>query len=542
MARQLIKHGSQSLVIILMMLGILFFANILSARFFYRADLTENKEFTITEATKKILTGIDDIVNIKLYFSKDLPPYLSNLETQVKDLLDEYQAFAGNNLNIEFIDPSDDPDLKQKLQRLGIPELQLRVIEKDQQQIRKAYIGISIQYADKSEVIPMIKNIDNLEYDLTSAIFKVTDTEERTVGWIGAREQEDSSNGFGQIQKILDEEYMVRNIELDKTGSVPKNLKALIVEGNQTLSERGKFAIDQYLMDGGKVIFLADGITLGEGTLAASESRQGIMDLLEHYGFGLLPELVLDVSKANAAFNSGFMRFSMPYPFWPRIRTENFNQQDPIVNQLESLVLPWVSPINILNENNTSYKIDPLFTTTENAWTVKAPFDLNPQQRFSAQPEDLSKKTLAVKATGKFKSYFEGKPIPQKEQNPEAGPPDKEEKIVPESKETSLIFIPNTRFINNQFGQMFPENIIFMQNLIDSFVIGDKLIGIRSRAATSRDLDYRTTDEQQIESKKSAHRMIGTFSVPVVIVLFGLSRISLRRKHKAQLATQSKLK
>jgi gliding motility-associatede transport system auxiliary component len=114
MAQKMIKRGGQSLLVILIMVGILFFANILSARFFIRADLTENKEYTITESTKNILNSLDDIVNIHVYFSKNLPPYVANLEKQVHDILDEYHAYSGSHLRIDYIDPADDDELKTK--------------------------------------------------------------------------------------------------------------------------------------------------------------------------------------------------------------------------------------------------------------------------------------------------------------------------------------------------------------------------------------------------------------------------------------------
>ncbi len=537
MAKQVIKYGSQSLMLVIIMLGILFFANILSSRFFVRADLTENKEYTITDSTKKILSNIDDIVNIHLYFSKNLPSYLSNLETQIKDILEEYQAYSKNHLSIRYFDPADDPDMKQKVQRLGIPELQLRVFEKDQAQVRRAYMGISIQYGDKSEVIPMVKSVDNLEYDLTSAILKVTDPEQRIIGWTAPHTRDEGASGFSQIQKMLDKEYMVRNLEPGKLDTVAKNIKALVIDGNQALNERAKYAIDQYIMNGGKTVFLVDGVKLAEGSLNASETTQDALSLLKHYGFDIPSKLVLDASKAQAAFNSGFMRFSLPYPFWPRIRAENFNKNNPTVSQLESMVMPWTSPLLILPGFKDRYNIETLFTTSERSWTVSAPFDLSPQQRFDVNPDDLEKHTLALDVKGKFSSYFDGKPVPPKTQQTGAST---EEKAVLESPETEMIIISNTRFINNQFSQMFPENTIFIQNILDSLVIGDKLIGIRSRSVTARDLDFHTTDEQKIESIKKMHRFFGTFGIPILLVVFGLIRLTLKRKRKARLAQQFK--
>ncbi|MBN1354778.1 GldG family protein [bacterium] len=538
MAQQLIKRGSQSFLLILIVTGILFFANILSARFFFRADLTENKEYTITDSTKNILSGLDDIVNVRLYFSKELPPYIANLEKQVRDILDEFRAYSGNRLHVEFIDPADDPELKSKLQRMGIPELQLTVIEKDQRQVRKAYLGMSIQFGDKNEVIPMIRNLDNLEYDLASALLKVSSTKQQILGWVGPRETDESPGGYSEFQKILNEEYMVRNLDPAALSTIPNNIEALVVPGNQMFPDRTLYAIDQYLMQNGNVIFLSDAVELNRETFSATVSRQSVAPMLEHYGIRIEPEMVLDRSNAYAAFNSGFMRFRLPYPFWPKIREEYFNDDNPAVNQLESLVLPWVSPIENLTGDNRSFT--PLMTTTEYSWTAVEPFDLNPQQRFDVEQSETGKHVVGAIVQGRFTSYFKDRPVPEKPQKSDRSEEEESpEKPIEESGDISFILISNTRFINNQFSQIFPENAIFMQNIIDSLTIGDKLIGIRSRQVTSRSLDYGTTDEKRKESIKSTHRFLGTFAVPILVIVFGLSRFWVRKNRKLKMRDQS---
>jgi len=102
-----------------------FFAiiNAFSSNHFTRIDLTEDKRYTVSKSTKKLLTELDDIVNIKVYLSKDLPPYVVMLTGQVKDLLEEYKIYSEGNINIEYIDPSSDPMIQQKLRFMGIPQV-----------------------------------------------------------------------------------------------------------------------------------------------------------------------------------------------------------------------------------------------------------------------------------------------------------------------------------------------------------------------------------------------------------------------------------
>ena len=177
-----LKYGSNYIVLSLIVLGILAVLNFFFIRHFYRIDLTQDKRFTLTSSTKEVLSNLDDLINIKLYFTKKLPPYLVNLKGDITDVLDEFQAYAGGNISVTFIDPTDNPAMQQELRFMGIPQIQLNIIEKDQAQLTNIYLGMAIFYADKKEVIPFISNTSNLEYDLTSKILKLTSTESKTVG------------------------------------------------------------------------------------------------------------------------------------------------------------------------------------------------------------------------------------------------------------------------------------------------------------------------------------------------------------------------
>ena len=162
MSLKKVRYGTNYIALIVILAAILGVINLLSYRHFLRADLTENKQYTISASTKKVLAGLDDIVNIKVYFSKKLPPYLTTLTDQVTDLLDEYRTYAKGNLNIEFIDPAEDPTMEQKLRFMGIPQVRLNVIERDQAQFTNVYLGMAILYGDNKEVIPAVTDTNIL--------------------------------------------------------------------------------------------------------------------------------------------------------------------------------------------------------------------------------------------------------------------------------------------------------------------------------------------------------------------------------------------
>ena len=188
--------------------------NLLSSRVFTRLDLTENREYTLSSSTKSILGRLDDVVNINVYFSKDLPTYFATLDRQVKDLLDEYKAHGAGRVQVEFIDPAEDPALEQSMQRLGIPKLQLTRYQKERAEVMNAYLGIAVQFEDQTEVIPVVQAAERLEYDVTAAIVKVS-TEQKTVGI--------AVSGAGQdtqvLSQLLQQQYLTQVVDLS-TGPV----------------------------------------------------------------------------------------------------------------------------------------------------------------------------------------------------------------------------------------------------------------------------------------------------------------------------------
>jgi ABC-2 type transport system permease protein len=177
-----IKNRSELIVYILAVLGIVVLINYAATRWFGRIDMTEGKEYSISDATKAILKDLDDIVNIRVFFSDNLPPHVHTTVTDVKDILSEYQAFAGNKLLITWEDPAKDEDAKEAARSLNIPEIQMQTFEKDKAQVINGYLGIGIMFENKNEAIPVVQNLQNLEYDLTMAIMKVARSSAPKVG------------------------------------------------------------------------------------------------------------------------------------------------------------------------------------------------------------------------------------------------------------------------------------------------------------------------------------------------------------------------
>ena len=534
-----LRFGGRSASFILIVLGIIAVVNFISARHFGRVDLTESKVFSISDSTKEILRGLDDVVNVNVYISKKLPPHLIGLKRQIQDILDEYKAYSGGKLKVRFIDPQGDPKEEERARFLGIPQVQLQVIEKDQAQVMNAYLGIAVLYADKKEVIPVIRGVENLEYDLTAAILKVTSEEEKVIGFLSGHNERDpfdeEVNGCSLIREELERQYRVRKVDTTKGGKIPEDIDTLIIAGPEKLSDWDKFQIDQFIMRGGRAIFLIDPIKLEFG-LFATPLDTGLEDMLRHYGVKLGRNLVLDRINTNASFRTGFITYSVPYPFWVKVVRSGLNREHVVTSELEDIILPWTSTVDLDLKEGSDVKGEVLAKSSKFSWTVTSPYNLSPNQNFALTIKEMKPHPLIVALSGKFKSFFADKPVPKPEgeegEKGEGKKSEKEPEVIKEcQKETQILVVGNSHFIANNFVSQFPENRDFFLNAVDWMTLGEKLIGIRSRQVTDRPL------KRISEAGKNAVKWGCTLAIPILVAIGGVLRFWWRKFYlRARLA------
>ena len=537
MVNRQIKYGGNTLAFVAIIFGILVLINFLSTRRFIRADLTEDKRYTISKATKNVLDTLDDIVTITAYFSTN-PAEVAQIRRDVRDVLEEYNAFS-KKLQIDFVNPADfDDGQKQELRFKGIPEVQINVVKKDKAEIANVYMGISIGYSGKEEILPIVRSTANLEYELTSTILKVTTKEAKTVGFLtGHGEFDINAQNHQQFRQLLDKngqgQYNLTSVDLQDGKAVDDTVATLVIAGvMQPLTDREKYEIDQFIMRGGRAIFLVDPIQLQPGTLQGAPLSTGLNDLLEHYGVKLGNNLLLDRRFHDSArFQQGFMTVIQPYPYFVKIIKPNFSVENTITNQLEAVTLPWTSSLEIAAKEGIT--ATPLAKTSEFGQSIQGYYNLMPN---SPIPEsDLKAYTVAAALEGKFNSFYAGKEIP-----PIATTADTEESETltsvqdvearptkTESEETQIVVVGTAQFLT----QLRPDGVDFFLNTVDWLTLGDALIGIRSHTITDRPL------REVSEIEKNFIRYLCTIGIPLLVVVFGLLRYSLKRRAKRLVET-----
>ena len=390
-------------VSVALFVGIAFLVNIVGARYPFRYDLTEDKIYQLTNTTKDTLTNLEDVVNIKFYASQELPAQLRPILRDAKDILNDYRLYGDGNINVEIKDPLQDQNAVAEANSLGIREVQFNVIGQEELQLKKGYLGLAVLYGGETEIIPLISNTSDLEYQLTSFIKKLTTDEQKTITFL---------EGFGQ--KSIGADYQVLNQELSKLYQVdtltiseedPEDISAdtsvLAITGStEPIPEEIRGKIADYFNNGGSVYLLLDGVAIDQNTLTATINTNSFADFANVFGIEILNDIVYDL-RSNETVNFGGgngINYILPYPFWPRVISKD--KTSPIVNKLSSVVFPWPSSLTINQDkaNELGFEVKKLLATTEFGGAQLGNFTIQPDQQLL--PNNLEEKVVAVSLRG----------------------------------------------------------------------------------------------------------------------------------------------
>lgn len=486
------------IITIIIVIGILGMVNFFAYQAFTRFDFTQNNIYSISQTSKEAVSELDDVVRIKIYFSKDLPNKYTNLEEQIKGILSEYVNYGDGQVKVESVNPGELENAKRKLAGMGIPEMRFNVMKEGSYQVTTGYMGIAVEYGDNSESIPVVKGTENLEYKVTTAIKKVTQENVPQVGLVtGYGGLAESGDKFKTARKKLEEVYEVKEVDLSQK-EIPSEVDTLIVSGpTKKFKEDALKKLDSFIMGGGSTIFLVDGVKIDNGVMA-TQNKTDINNLLENYGLRINNNVVLDTANARVSFRSGLISYQKKYPPWVKVKKENFNKDNVAVADLESLTLPWVSSIEKTSASSGSYIT--LAQTTPNSWTQEQKYNLRPNKQF--MPNSTAQRDLAVMTSGELSSAYSDA----------------------STQKGKIIAVGDSDFVKERFLSRNRDNLVFFQNLVDSVTLDSDLIKIRSKEVTDRPLkDISNTAQTTL-------KYLNIFGLAVVVVIVGVVRYYIRKK------------
>lgn len=506
----------EGLIQIGLILGILIGLNYLADSFIVRLDLTDDKQYTLSKASKDIASSVMNPITVEAYFSEGLPPQLAQVQRQFRDFLDEYAAYSEGNVEYTFLNPNVNEQEEGKVQQKGIQPILIDVRERDQVSQKRAYLGAIFKYGEKQEVIPYIQPGAAMEYTISSTIKRLVATVKPTLGiysGAGSATQEEMQ----QLVQVLSQQYTLEKVTGLDTADVPATIEVLlVVRPQEKLSNKELVAIDQHLMRGGKAVFAVNRVNTNIQQGQASLLETGIETLLAGYKTPINGDLLRDVNSNTIGVRQqrGMFQFvnQVRYPYLPII--SSFGEH-PISKGLESIVMNFTSTLD-LTLADTSVAVTGLAFSSNRSGTARGFFNINPFQEWT--DDQFSERNLPVAALveGQFNSAFANS--------------DSVSVSMKRSSKTAYVVIADGDLVINGTGeqaQMLPEdNINLVANAVDYLADDTGLLTLRTKSVTNRPLKV-------VEDGTKAMLKYGNVFVPILIVLvYGFVRYQRRKSQR----------
>lgn len=493
-----------------------------------------NLEYDLTRAIRKVAFGFQSIDAVFASLQEpaslmivvtpnSLPPIYAEVPAIIEKVAGDLQTRSGGKFTYQIIDP-DAPN--SPLNRTALRErYQVQATPVSFFSTESFYLNMLLTIDGRTQLIFPEGNFNeaSVRTAIESALKRSATGFLKVVGlWTPPP----SMNQFGQptqptnqlISEQLRRGYTVRNVDLS-SGQVAPDIDVLLLIGPRNLSERERYAIDQFLMRGGSIVAAAGNYTLqlqSFGGLALESVQNGIRDLLEHYGVKIGDGLVMDPqnepfpSEVNRNVNGLLVREiqALQYPFFIDVRADGMDRSNPIASQLPAVTMQWASPIEIDPDKNKERAVSALLRSSNQSWlrassNIQPDFLTHPEYGFPVEGERRPF-TVAVAIQGVFESYYKGKPSPLQAQDatptentgdgatPTPVPPASTLETSPDT--ARLVVIGSNEFLNDIVLQLssrlsqdrYLNNLQFAQNAVDWSVEDLDLLTIRARGTSTR--------------------------------------------------------
>jgi ABC-type uncharacterized transport system involved in gliding motility auxiliary subunit len=562
------RVASESLIFLAILAGILILLNVLAASLpSARVDLTRNGMFSLAPGSIRLASSLTDRVEITAYFTDNLPPPFNATERQVRDLLSEYAAASNGQIVVRFVNP-DDEEKQQAARSDGVQPVAHQKIEEDQVAVVEGYRGLVLRHLDKSRTIAVIQDTTGLEYTITSAIKELIG--ERTpIGIVGGHGSPNLTQGLTSLKSVM-ALYDVR--EVDASQEIDPTLAALLVVGpKEPLSDDELRRIDQYVMRGGSLGIFGGALAVDLGGQTGGPSAQTVStridELTKGWGVELDSSIVADAQCSRAPMRGPLgLQVLVPYPPIPILQLDDEQLEHPVMFQLASPMLPFVSPLE-LGSAPEGATMTVLARSSKDSWTMSGPnIALEPRNpREWRMTETMGPFDLMVSIEGKLPSAFAA-PVSEEGEPPAIQAPPVSE------REVRVLVTGTSTFLEDSFMPPRPPQgevqmnaaLALALNAVDWLAADSDLIAIRAKTIEEPALDIPDSvlaaedtvlaaaeegDEAGVQSaleerqsaieswdaKKQAYRWANTLGIPLLVALFGLFRWRQRSNKKKTL-------
>jgi len=522
-----------------------------------RLDLTENKLYTLSEGSKKVLSSITEPITLRFYFSEKLSnelPQLKPFAQRVRELLEEYADRSGGKIRLEIIDPEPFSEAEDRATAAGIQGAPL-----DQASGRVFYFGVQgTNSVDQVETIPFFQQEKEqfLEYDLTKLVYNLSAAKKPKIAVIGDLPLEYGPGGImaamrGQGQPYLlyqqlKERFDVTVLKNDVAEIDPKEYGVLIVAHPKALGEPTQYAVDQFVLQGGRALIFVDPFAesqaaqpnpMGMPNLGEGQSSN-LKKLFDAWGIEMVEnKFVADLGQAiRVGSGDGQRRQAVDYVAWLAIDQRNRNRDDVVTGEIGTLNVASAGALR--KKDGAAVTLEPLLTSTTQAELV----DVD-KIRFRPQPEALlaelkptgERYVVAARISGAVRTAFpDGPPAAEKKEGHADKPEEKKDDkpaapAKPHVRESAgainVIVVADADMLEDRFwvrvqdffgqrvGTPIASNADFVVNAVDNLRGSNDLISLRSRGRSARpfevvDAKRREAGQQFLAQEQALQRRL----------------------------------
>jgi ABC-type uncharacterized transport system involved in gliding motility auxiliary subunit len=513
---------------VLLLLGILIAFNAVLRPLRVRMDVTEDRLYTLSDGTHRLLDSLDRDVTMKFYFSRSndrLPVPLKHFASRVRDLLREYESRSGGYLVVEEYDPKPDSDEEEWARRYGLQSQSLDMFGMG----GGLYFGIVAVSGNRETVIPILAESaePRLEYLLTRMISEVTSDKQAKVGLMSALQISGGGNpymGGGSpkwaVVSEIERQYEVETIDLSAE-EIPADIDTLVLIHPADIPEGTLFAVDQFVLRGGRLLAFVDPLSLAAQESVSPQLRQmgmpqprGASDLnrlTAAWGVEMNAETLAADESAASLLNAGG-GMAQRNAAWLSLRVPHINSGDVATGSLNDLMLPFAGAFQVEAANGISVT-ELLFTADDGFLT----------DSFAARsgnmtlPAETQRWPLAVRLSGTFPTAFpEGRPGAGDEPQDTEDTGDQEGRLTESTASGIVVLVADTDMLADRFStermslfgqtlvQPINDNLTFALNMVEQLCGSEVLIGLRSRNAFDRPFDRVIELEKQAAFKWAA--------------------------------------
>ncbi|MEO6167546.1 MAG: gliding motility-associated ABC transporter substrate-binding protein GldG [Chitinophagales bacterium] len=549
-------YKRQALTQISIVIGIVLLLNILSTIVFTRIDLTADKRFTLTDSTRQLLRKLDDVVFVKVYLEGDFPAGFKRLGKGTEELLNEFKVLGGDKIQYEFEDPTkgkNEKEIQEILKELALKGLEPTNVKNsagDEYSEKIIVPGALVNYKGHQVAVNLLENtpgtaaqealnnsIAHLEDKFSQAIESMSLIRKPKIGFIRGQGEMDNIS-TADLTTTLSSFYDLQIIQIDSVTEIRKDFKAIVVaKPTKAFTEQSKFRIDQYLMNGGKILWMVEALNAELDTIVARRSFLttdypiNLEDQLFRYGVRVNPGLVLDLQcnpvPLLVSYEGANPKFNLfPCYYFPVFTPGSTH---PIVQNITAVASQFSSSIDTLSVKGVRKTI--LLSSSDHSRFVFTPWIVDFKELKTRPNEmlyDKKKLTAAVLLEGTFPSVFTNRIPPEMLQtlNDSLKMPFKERSI-----ETKMIVVADGdiaknevnaqgqplslgyyRFTGDYFG-----NKDFLLNSIDYLTGFAKHLEMRSKT-----VKLRLLNSEKVKAEKLKWQLINTLIPIGLLISFGL--------------------